>query len=149
MKERRFQPDERDWQIIGLLRAGTISSSAVAEKLGVSEGMVRQRIKRMRDAGVLSLRGLINPDILPDRQIVILGAKVASSRQLAQKAEEVAALPDVLSVSIVSGRYDIMIELLLDSHRGLVRFLTEVLSTVDGIQSTESFVALRNYSKFV
>jgi Lrp/AsnC family transcriptional regulator, regulator for asnA, asnC and gidA len=149
MKERQFQPDERDWQIIDLLRAGTISSSAVAEKLGVSEGMIRQRIKRMRDAGVLSLRGLINPDILADRQIVILGAKVASSRQLAEKAEEVAALPDVLSVSIVSGRYDIMIELLLDSHRGLVQFLTEELSKVDGIQSTESFVTLRNYSKFV
>jgi Lrp/AsnC family transcriptional regulator for asnA, asnC and gidA len=149
MKERQFQPDERDWQIIDLLRAGTISSSAVAEKLGVSEGMVRQRIKRMRDAGVLSLRGLINPDILADRQIVILGAKVALSRQLAQKAEEVAALPDVLSVSIVSGRYDIMIELLLDSHRGLVQFLTEELSKVEGIQSTESFVTLKNYSKFV
>jgi Lrp/AsnC family transcriptional regulator, regulator for asnA, asnC and gidA len=149
MKERQFQPDERDWQIIDLLRAGTISSSAVAEKLGVSEGMVRQRIKRMRDSGVLSLRGLINPDILADRQIVILGAKVASSRQLAQKAEEVAALPDVLSVSIVSGRFDIMIELLLDSHRGLVQFLTEELSKVDGIQSTESFVTLKNYSKFV
>jgi len=121
----------------------------VAERLGVSEGMIRQRIKRMRDAGVLSLRGLINPDILPDRQIVILGAKVASSKQLAQKAEEVAALPDVLSVFIVSGRFDIMIELLLDSHRGLVQFLTEELSKVEGIQSTESFVTLRNYSKFV
>lgn len=149
MKEKKFQPDERDWQIIDLLRAGTISSSAVAEKLGVSEGMIRQRIKRMRDAGVLSLRGLINPDILADRQIVILGAKVSSSRQLVEKAEEVAALPDVLSVSIVSGRFDIMIELLLDSHRGLVQFLTEELSKVDGIQSTESFVTLRNYSKFV
>ena len=149
MKERVFRPDERDWQIIELLRAGTISSSAVASSLGVSEGMIRQRIKRMRDSGVLSLRGLINPDILPDRQIVLLGAKVAATRQLVQKAEEVAALPDVLSVSIVSGRFDLFIELLLDSHRGLVQFLAEQLSKVDGIQSTESFVTLKTYSKFV
>jgi len=74
---------------------------------------------------------------------------VAATRQLVQKAEEVAALPDVLSVSIVSGRFDLFIELLLDSHRGLVQFLAEQLSRVDGIQSTESFVTLKTYSKFV
>lgn len=149
MKECAFRPDARDWQIIGLLRAGTISSSAIAKELKVSEGMIRQRIKRMRSAGAISLRGFINPEILPDRQIVILGAKVAATRQLVKKAEEVAALPDVLSVAIVSGRFDIMIELLLDSHKGLVQFLSEQLSRVEGITSTESFVALKTYSKFV
>jgi len=149
MKERAFRPDERDWRIIGLLRKGVISNSAIAKELSVSEGMIRQRIKRMRSMGAIELRGYINPEILPDRQIVLLGAKVASTRQLVKKAEEVAALPDVLSVSIVSGRFDIVIELLLDSHKGLVQFLSEQLSRVDGITSTESFVALKTYSKFV
>ena len=141
--------DTRDWEIIELLRAGTISNSAVAKELGVSEGMIRPRIKRLRELGILSLRGLINPEILANRQVVWLGVNVTESHLLDQKAEEISRLKDVLSVSIVSGRFDLVIELLLDSHHGLVDFLIEELSQVTGISRTESFVTLKTYSKFV
>ena len=141
--------DARDWAIIELLRAGTISNSAVAKELGVSEGMIRQRIKRLREAGILSLRGLINPDILANRQVVWLGANVAETRLLDKKAEEIAGLDNVLSVSITSGRFDLIVELLLDYHRGLVDFLINDLSRVEGIERTESFVTLKTYSKYV
>jgi Lrp/AsnC family transcriptional regulator for asnA, asnC and gidA len=149
MSDEVHELDERDWAIIDLLRAGTISNSAVAKALGVSEGMIRQRIKRLKELGILSLRGLINPEVLANRQIVWLGANVVESRQLDHKAEEIARLENVLSVSIVSGRFDLVIELLLDSHRGLVDFLINDLSTVAGITRTESFVTLKTFSKFV
>jgi Lrp/AsnC family transcriptional regulator for asnA, asnC and gidA len=149
MAEKIHELDARDWAIIELLRAGTISNSAVAKELGVSEGMIRQRIKRLREHGILSLRGLINPDILANRQVVWLGANVAESRLLEKKAEEIARLDNVLSVSISSGRFDLIVELLLDTHRGLVDFLINELSRVDGIVRTESFVTLKTYSKFV
>ena len=42
-----------------------------------------------------------------------------------------------------------MLEVLVDSNRGLVRFLTETLSTIDGISTTESFVTLKSYKKYV
>ncbi len=101
--DKRHDLDDRDWAIIELLRAGVISNSAVAKELGVSEGMIRQRIKRLRELGIVSLRGLINPEILANRQVVWLGANVTESHLLAQKAEEISLLNDVLSVSIVSG----------------------------------------------
>jgi len=144
-----YYPDERDWQIINLLRSGTISNSAIAKDLDVSEGMVRQRIKRLKDAGVLSLRGLINPDIMDNSQVVLLGANVAETRRLDETAQQISRLQNVLSVSLVSGRFDLFIELLLDSHQGLVDFLISELSQVDGIVRTESFVTLKAYSKFV
>lgn len=148
-REEVHELDARDWAIVELLRAGTISNSAIAKKLDVSEGMIRSRMKRLRERGIISLRGLINPDILANRQIVWLGANVAESRLLDKKAEEIADLENVLSVSIVSGRFDLIIELLLDTHRGLVDFLINELSRVEGITSTESFVTLKTYSKFV
>jgi len=146
---KRHDLDQRDWEIIELLRAGTISNSAVAKELGVSEGMIRQRIKRLRELGILSLRGLINPEILANRQVVWLGVNVTESRLLDQKAAEIAQLDDVLSVSIVSGRFDMVVELLLDSHHGLVDFLINELARINGITRTESFVTLKTYSKFV
>ncbi len=110
---------------------------------------MRQRIKEMGASGVLSLRGFVNPDVLDSYQLVILGATVTESKLLTSKADEIAALDSVISVSIVSGRFDLIIELLLSSHQGLITFLSEELSKVSGIAQTESFIALHTIDKFV
>lgn len=149
MPSQQFELDERDHRIIEILRSGVINNSTVAKELGVSEGMVRQRIRRLRESGILSLRGLINPDILANRQLVTLGINVSETRRLDEIAQQVASLESVLSVSLVSGRFDLVVELLLDSHQGLVDFLIHQLSTIEGITRTESFVVLKTYSKFV
>lgn len=143
------QPDETDWKIIELVRAGTVSNSAIAKHLQISEGTVRQRIKRMKDAGVLSFRGLIDPDVLVNRQLTLIGASITESRLLDTKAREISELENVLSVSITSGRFDLIIEVLVDSNHGLVDFLIRELSTVEGISKTESFLLLKTFSKFV
>jgi Lrp/AsnC family transcriptional regulator for asnA, asnC and gidA len=143
------QPDETDWKIIDLVRAGVVSNSAIASRLGRSEGTVRQRIKRMKESGVLAFRGLIDPDVLTNRQLTLIGANVAESRLLDDKAREISELPNVLSVSIASGRFDLIIEVLVDSNHGLVDFLIHELSGIEGISKTESFLLLKTYSKFV
>lgn len=149
METNEIELDGKDWQIIDLMREGTTSNSTIATALGVSEGMVRQRIKRLRDLDILLVRGLINPEVLANRHCVFLGANVAEASLLEEKAQEVSQLPNVIGVSIVAGRYDLLIELLLDSHRGLVQFLTNHLARVPGITNTESFVALKTYKKHV
>lgn len=149
MPHHQFDLDDRDHRIIELLRSGVINNSSVAKELGVSEGMVRQRIRRLKEDGILSLRGLINPDILANRQLVMLGINVSETRRLDEIARQVSGLESVLSVSLVSGRFDLVVELLLDSHQGLVDFLIDHLSTIEGITRTESFVTLKTYSKFV
>ncbi|MGL4855022.1 MAG: Lrp/AsnC ligand binding domain-containing protein, partial [Lentisphaeria bacterium] len=68
---------------------------------------------------------------------------------LNSKAQEISQLSNVLSASIVSGRYDILIEVLVESNSGLVKFLTTELATVKGLTTSESFVFLRSYNKYV
>ena len=46
-----MQPDETDWQIINMLSQKHLPNSTVAKKLGLSEGTIRQRIKKLQDAG--------------------------------------------------------------------------------------------------
>ena len=144
-----MQPDDTDWKIISILKRGDVPNNTIARKLGVSEGTVRARLKRLKEAGILQVRALINPDVLANKQLVIVAVRVAESKLLERKAEELAGLENVLSVSIASGRYDLIAEVLLDSNRGLVRFLTEELSTIEGILASESFIMLKNYNKFV
>jgi Lrp/AsnC family transcriptional regulator, regulator for asnA, asnC and gidA len=144
-----MQPDQTDWKIISILKEGYVPNNTIARKLGISEGTVRARLKRLKEAGILQVRALINPDVLENQQLVIVAIRVAESKLLERKAEELSKLPNVLSVSIASGRYDLIAEVLLDSNRGLVKFLTEELSTIEGILASESFIMLKSYQKYV
>ncbi|AQQ70848.1 Leucine-responsive regulatory protein [Limihaloglobus sulfuriphilus] len=144
-----MQPDETDWKIIKLLSIQHESNAAIARKLSLSEGTVRQRIKRLLDCGLVRLRAVRNPNLLDNQQLAIVSANVAESRLLDEKASEIAKLKNVMSVSIVSGQYDLIIELLVDSNKGLMKFLTEELSTVKGVSRTESFVILKSYDKWI
>ena len=144
-----MQPDQTDWKIISILKEGYVPNNTIARKLGVSEGTVRARLKRLKEAGILQIRALINPDVLENQQLVIVAIRVAESKLLERKAEELSKLSNVLSVSIASGRYDLIAEVLLDSNRGLVKFLTEEISTIEGILASESFIMLKSYQKYV
>ena len=144
-----MQPDKTDWKIIDILRKGNQTNNKIAKDLGVSEGMIRRRIQRLKDAGILQVRALINPDMLEQQQLAVIGVSVTESRLLETKGREISGLPCVLSVSLVSGRYDLIAEVLVDSNHGLIKFLTESLSNVEGISKTESFLMLKSYHKFV
>ena len=144
-----MQLDETDWKIINILREANVSNSAIAAQLELSEGAIRQRLKKLKDSGVMVVRGLINPDILSNQLIALVAATVTESALLETKAKEIACLESVQSVNITTGRYDLMIEVLVDSNKGLVRFLTEQLSQVKGISSTESFIMLKGYNKYI
>lgn len=144
-----YIPDQTDWQIIEILAREEATNSAIALSIGVTEGTVRQRLKKLKEAGILKIKALIDPEILENKQLAIVAANVTESRLLEQKAHEIKALPSVLSVSIVSGQYDLLFEVLVDSNKGLVRFLTEELATVKDISKTETFVALKTLDKYV
>ncbi len=146
---KRIELDDLDSKIVARLRVENINNSALAEELGLSEGTIRQRIKRLKDSGVLKIRAVINPDSLVRQQLAMVAVNVTESRQLDAKAQEIADLANVLSVSITSGQYDLMVEVLVDSNHGLVEFLTEDLAAINGIARTESFLMLKNYHKYV
>ena len=144
-----YKPDELDLKIIDILRREHQKNIAVAEALGLNESTVRQRLRRLKEAGVLTVRALIDPEVLERRQLAVIAVNVTESRLLDFKAREIAELTSVLHVSIVAGQFDLFVEVLVDSNKGLVRFLTEELSSIDGITATQSFVTLKSYNKFV
>lgn len=142
-------PDSTDWDIINALSVGNMTNTDLARQLGVSESTVRQRVKHLQDADILKIRALRNPNRLAAQQLALVTVNVTESRMLDTKAREIAALDHVLSVSVISGQYDILLEVLIDSNQGLISFLTEELSQVDGLTKTETFLMLRSYNKWV
>jgi len=142
--------DAIDRGIVEALRAdGRANNSAIAARLGVAEGTVRQRVRKLTDAGVVKISALVNPEIISEHQLCMIGMKVAESKQLEISAQAVNQLPEVRSVAIVTGRYDLLVEVLVDSNHGLIRFLSESLASVPGIESSETFLLLKTYDKWI
>ena len=144
-----MQPDKRDWDIIRLLSEQHATNTEIARRLGLSEGTVRQRLKRLQDEGILKIKALRDPNRLEEQQLALVAATIAESRMLDATAKKIAKLNHVMSVSILSGQYDLMIEIVVESNKGLIRFLTEELSKVEGITKTETFLILRSYNKWI
>lgn len=149
MTKELMELDEIDWAIVEALRQENATNIDLARRLGVSEGTIRQHLKRLKDAGVLKVAAGIDPDALENQQAALVALNVTRASLLEQKAREIAALPHVLAVSIVSGRYDLMAEVLVNSNHGLVDFLTRELAEVEEVSATESFLLLKSYGKYV
>jgi DNA-binding Lrp family transcriptional regulator len=144
-----YTPDSTDWAIMDLLVKKHLSNNEVARRLELSEGTVRRRIKQLRKAGIMRTRALLDPNKLDNKQLVLILANVAKAHNLSRTAEKIIQLENVLSTSLISGQYDLLIEVLVDSNRGLVDFLAGDLATIKGITKTETSLVLKSMDKYI
>ncbi len=145
-----MNPDELDSKIIEILGTnGRTSNAEIARKLSVTEGTVRSRIKKLTDSGIFRVIGQVNPEILHNHQLVMIGINVKESKSLEETLHRVSQLPQVNFASITSGRYDIIAQVLVDSNKGIINFLTDSLANIESVSSTETFVLLKSVNYWV
>jgi len=130
--------------VIKQLRDGRKSFKAIAEELSVSENTIRARVSKLAEEGVLEISGLVDPESLPGHGAVIVGVKL-QSMDLIKKGEEFSRLRGVVSVSVVTGRFDLILLVLLKEGFGLLEFYTEEVAKIKGVQSVETFVIYKSY----
>src|SRR5512139_3546286 len=135
--------DEIDLQIIEALRKdGRVAFAQIAEQLNVSPGMIRLRYNRLIEQGFLKVVAITNPLRMGYKTMAMIGIRVDGSKLL-DVAERVSKLDEVIYMIISSGRFDIFAEVVCRDHEDLLRFITEKLSTIDGVRESESFMHLR------
>ena len=102
--------DDTDRAIIAqLIEDGTRSNRTVAEAIGVSQGTVSNRVKRLEDLGViLGYTARINPEKIGWRMTVVVGIRIEKGRLLEIQGR-IAEDPRVISVYDVTGDYDSMV----------------------------------------
>ena len=136
--------DATNLAIIKQLRDGRKSFKAIAEELSVSENTIRARVSKLVEEGVLEISGVVDPDSLPGHGAVMVGVKL-QSMDLIKKGEEFSKLRGVVSVSVVTGRFDLILLVLLKEGFGLLEFYTEEVAKIKGVQSVETFVIYKSY----
>lgn len=141
--ESRLEPV--DARIVAALhRDPRASYPQLAILIGVSETTVLRRLQRLRRAGELVIVGAIDPQRcgLGHPALVQLQTEPGSTWRVAQT---VATRTDVRYLTIVSGRTDIVCELIVRDRTHLATILLHEMAAIDGMLSTQTAPVLRTY----
>ncbi len=143
----KVKMDETNKAIIRQLRDGRKPFSAIAEELSITENTVRARVNKLIEEGVLEISGLVNPEVVPGLQVVMMGVKL-KTLDLERKAKEFSSLRGIISASVVTGRYDLIVHLVLSEDEGLslLDFFKTELDKIDEISEVETFVVYQSHN---
>jgi len=135
--------DEVDLKIINFLnKDGRTPFAQIAKELGVSTGMVRQRYQRLVQEGVLQIVAITNPLLMGFATMAQIGVK-ADVRRLEEIADEIAKFEEVIYLVLLTGSYDLHVEVVCRDKTHLLNFLTKKLHAVEGVKEAETFMYLR------
>ena len=135
--------DGTDLKILEILRKdGRATFAEIAAQLQVSPGMIRQRYNRLVEQGYLKVVAITNPVHRGLKTMALIGVRT-DGNQMLKVADKIAKLKEVVYLVVVSGRYDIMIEVFCRDHEDLLNFVTEKLYGIDGVRETETFMHLK------
>lgn len=137
--------DDTDRAIIGHLQYdGRMPYTEIAAKLGLSEGAVRRRVKRLTEEGLLQIVAVVDPQLMDWQAAGMIGVNIQPG-QMEAAAEQIAQFPEVTYLFMSSGGFDLFVEIYCRDREHFVDFLNQKLQQVPGVLRTETFMILKMY----
>ena len=134
--------DKFDLAIVDALRVdGRASNAEIARAVGVSEGTVRRRLRRLLDEDLIEIRVVTDPKGLGRAFRSVVGI-TAEPSLVDEILESVCELDEVTFAASTTGRYDLLVWVRVENAVDLGRFLTEKLGRIPGVRRTETHVVL-------
>ena len=126
-----------------------ISTAKMAAMLGADEAQVKACVKDMEARGVLvKYTAIINSEKADDDLVeALIEVKVSPKKAEGFDgiARQVAAFPEVKGVYLMSGAYDLAVMIADASLQKVARFVSERISTFDGVIGTATHFILKKY----
>jgi DNA-binding Lrp family transcriptional regulator len=123
---------------------GRTPFSTMAQQLGVSEVTIQRRTQRLIEEGYFKIIGVVHPLRFAQGQAVLIGLGT-EPKEIHTVASTVAAIPEARFVSLVTGTFDVVCELVAPDRPTLLRVLTQTLPSIDGIRSVNTSWVLKNF----
>jgi Lrp/AsnC family transcriptional regulator for asnA, asnC and gidA len=124
-----------------LQKDGRRTYGSIAEAVGLSEAAVRQRVQKMRDAGVMQIVAVTDPLQVGFRSQAMVGIRADGDTRMV--AERLAAVDDIDYVVMCTGSFDILVELVCEDEDAILELLNGVIRQIPGVRDTETFMYLR------
>jgi len=143
--------DALDNEIIRLLTEdGRMPIGEMAKKLDVTAPTVRKRIRLLEKNGIFKVSGLIDPSRHREMITALVAMSVQSEGKLDQVLDKIADLPNVAWAGVVTGRHDIIAEVIcVEGKDELYRFTTETILKMGNIVRSETFIIMRSKNNWL
>ncbi len=137
--------DNLDRAILSYLQKdGRKPYTEIAQVLNVTEGTVRNRVAKLVEDRVVQIVGMVDPYQLGFDAPALIGVSVQPA-ELDNAAATIAAFPEVSYLIMISGEYDLMVEVMCRNREHLATFIKDNLHQVPGITRTQTFLILHTY----
>ena len=137
------QLDDLDRQLIEVLaRDARVSNRKIAVDLGVTEGTVRGRIKRLQQDGLISFTAITSFGLADSARMAFIGvqAEVSDVREVAR---QIADLTQVNAVMLTMGGVNILAICLFNSLDHLHEVASDKILAIPGVHHVETSIAVK------
>ena len=143
--------DALDNKIVRLLTEnGRMPIGEMAKSLNVTAPTVRSRIKDLEKKGFLKISGLIDPNRHQEMITALVAMSIQSRGKTDQILEKIARLPNVVWAGVVTGRYDIIAEVIcVEGKKELYRFTTETILKMGNVVRSETFILMKSKNNWL
>lgn len=137
------QLDALDNQLVAMLaQDARVSNRRIAAELGVTEGTVRGRIKRLQQEGLIVFTAITGFQLGQSAHLAFINiqADVDRVREIAAK---IADVPGINAVLITMGQFNINAMTLIDDLTTLVELASDRILAIEGVHHVETSIAVK------
>ena len=126
-----------------------LSAKKISAMLSTDEETVKSAIRTMEEDGlIVKYTAIVNDEKANDSLVsALIEVKVSPKKKEGFDgiAQQIASFPEVKSVYLMSGAYDLAVFIEDRSLQQVARFVSERISTFDGVVSTATHFILKKY----
>lgn len=135
--------DDLDFAILSLVQEdGRMSFTDIAKTLGIAVGTVRNRFTRMIDDKTVQIIGRINPHHVGFNAPATITVSI-EPQSLETAISEISEFPEVSYLSVLTGEYDVMVDVMCRDANHLTDFLLKRLARVKGVRDFRTALILK------
>jgi len=147
-----YKTDATGEELLAILaRDSKLSAADIARQLGITEDAAKKYISRFeKDRIILKYKTFINWERIREHEVrALIEVKVTPERGVGFDAiaENIYRFPEVSSVYLLSGSYDLLVQVEGPSLKELSLFVSEKLATIKNVQSTVTHFLLKKYKE--
>ena len=122
-----------------LTQDARIPFSQLAQKLKVSNSLIHQRVKKLKEAGVLKgATYQISATQLGYETCGFVQIMVTHARHMQKIIEALEKIPEIVECVNIAGRYAIMVKVYAVNNRHLRDIVYERIQTIEGVEGTNT-----------
>ena len=135
--------DDLDRQLIDILALDArVSNRRIATELGVTEGTVRGRIKRLQQERLISFTAITDFGLEDKATLAFIGvqADIHAVRDIGQQITEI---PLINAVMLTVGRFNLLAVCLFNELEELLEVASDRILAIPGVRHVETSIAVK------